>query len=121
MSEKQAKPVHRMQKVCLKRNIFCWDGENLILTVFFSANLGGVYSLFVGMSVLSFIEIFYFFTVRFYKNYRQTKENETRLFTVKPNFLTKLDVNDLLVMGAPKVLPGSSDSKKTIVMGGFIN
>lgn len=89
-----------------------------------AANLGGVYSLFVGMSVLSFIEIFYFFSVRLYKNYKQVKENENRIFQVKPiKFVDKLKSSEL-IFNLPATIedpPTSGDSKKTIVVTGFIN
>lgn len=48
-----------------------------LLTNFISliANLGGVYSLLIGMSVLSAFELIYFFSVRLYLNYRDTKND----------------------------------------------
>lgn len=48
-----------------------------LLTNFISliANLGGVYSLLIGMSVLSAFEIIYFFSIRLYLNYRDIKND----------------------------------------------
>lgn len=89
----------------------------------FTANLGGVYSLFVGMSVLSFIEILYFFTVRLYKNYKQIKTDESRhIMFVKPKFSNKLKSSDLVftINNGIDKSPGSSESTKTIIMTGFI-
>lgn len=37
---------------------------------FISANLGGIYSLFVGFSAITFFELIYYFGVRFYLNYK---------------------------------------------------
>ncbi|XP_055316922.1 sodium channel protein Nach-like [Sitodiplosis mosellana] len=36
-----------------------------------TANLGGIYSLFIGFSAISFYEIIYYFCVRFYLNYKR--------------------------------------------------
>lgn len=41
----------------------------------FIANCGGLLGLFMGVSILSFVEIIYFFTVRFVKQFHRTKNN----------------------------------------------
>lgn len=61
-----------------------------LLTNFISliANLGGVYSLLIGMSVLSAFEIVYFFSVRLYLNYRDIKND-----VLKPKTLSQRSDN----------------------------
>jgi len=51
-----------------------------LLTNFISliSQLGGVYSLLIGMSILSAIEFLYYFTIRFYVNYRAIKSDDTK-------------------------------------------
>lgn len=39
----------------------------LVLT----ANLGGIYSLFIGFSAITFFEIIYYICIRFYLNYKK--------------------------------------------------
>lgn len=41
----------------------------------FIANCGGLLGLFMGVSILSFVEIIYFFTIRFVKKIRSTKND----------------------------------------------
>lgn len=49
----------------------------------FKALLGGVYSLFIGLSFITFLEIFYFFTIRLWANYRkfQNAKTEVNMFS----------------------------------------
>lgn len=42
----------------------------------FIANCGGLLGLFMGVSILSFVEIIYFFTVRFFKKFRRTRSGQ---------------------------------------------
>lgn len=42
------------------------------------ANLGGVYSLLIGMSVLSLCEVLYFASIRLYVNYTTFKKDELK-------------------------------------------
>lgn len=42
------------------------------------ANLGGVYSLLIGMSVLSLCEVLYFSSIRLYVNYKTIKKDELK-------------------------------------------
>lgn len=42
----------------------------------YAANFGGVYSLFLGMSVTGFLEVLYFLIVRLYANYQIIKDND---------------------------------------------
>lgn len=42
------------------------------------ANLGGVYSLLIGMSVLSLCEVLYFASIRLYVNYKTIKKDELK-------------------------------------------
>lgn len=60
--------------------------------IFLTANLGGVYSLLIGMSVLSVMEVLYFFTIRLYLNYRKFKIEEMKPKT----FSKRLEVFDHL-------------------------
>lgn len=43
------------------------------------ANFGGVYSLFMGVSIVGFLEIPYFITVRLYKNYLIVKTDDKKI------------------------------------------
>lgn len=56
-----------------------------LLTNFISliANLGGVYSLLIGMSILSLLEFFYFFSIRLYMNFKSLKYDEATPKTFK--------------------------------------
>lgn len=45
------------------------------------ANFGGVFSLFIGLSVVSFFEIGIFFTVYLYRNYLQELQNSVKVDT----------------------------------------
>lgn len=86
---------------------------------FFIANLGGVYSLFVGMSVLSFFEIFYFYTVRLYKNYKQEKANELRMRTNKAAIGTnKIKKAPVFSPNTMKIQP---EKGGTVLIGGWID
>lgn len=51
-----------------------------LLTNFISlvSNLGGVYSLLIGMSVLSTMEVLYFSTIRLYENYKMNKAEDAK-------------------------------------------
>lgn len=55
--------------VQLKYNFFTFSVWKLIFPIFFStiANLGGIVSIFLGCSLISVIEIIYFFTLRMLK------------------------------------------------------
>lgn len=46
---------------------------------YFPANFGGVFSLFIGMSVISFFEILIFFTVRLYRNYKDEDRKSSKV------------------------------------------
>ncbi|XP_055527647.1 sodium channel protein Nach [Wyeomyia smithii] len=46
------------------------------------ANLGGVFSLCLGLSVLSLFEIFFYVTFRFYRNYKKLKAEKTNRIIV---------------------------------------
>lgn len=72
-----------------------------LLTNFISliANLGGVYSLLIGMSILSLLEFIYFFSVRFYLNYRSLKFN-----VVKPKtFQQRLEAVNISSLKVPRL------------------
>lgn len=52
----------------------------LLLTIsYLSANFGGVFSLFIGLSVVSFFEIAIFFTVYLYRNYKEELKNSVKV------------------------------------------
>lgn len=62
-------------------------------TTAFIANAGGLFGLFMGASLLSFVELIYFFTLRLFCTKRteakakiQAIKNETRVFTVLPHY-----------------------------------
>lgn len=79
-----------------------------LLTNFISliSNLGGVYSLLIGMSILSSIEFFYFFTIRFYLNYRSVKTED-----MKPKALSqRLDKVTISTLKVPRLDTAKSDS-----------
>lgn len=56
-----------------------WDGflgspgketiENKIYAMFYTASFGGIFGLCLGGSLISFIEIFYYFSLKLYANY----------------------------------------------------
>lgn len=46
-----------------------------------AGNFGGVFSLFIGLSVLSFIEIGMYFTVYLYRNYKEELANSVKVDT----------------------------------------
>lgn len=46
---------------------------------YYLANFGGVYSLFMGVSIVGFLEIPYFITVRLYKNYLIVKTDDKKI------------------------------------------
>lgn len=50
---------------------------------FFTAGLGGIYSLFIGMSVITFFEIVYFFTIRLWATYTELKEADQTVDTFR--------------------------------------
>lgn len=79
-----------------------------LLTNFISliANLGGVYSLLVGMSVLTAFEILYFFTVRLYLNYRDLKTEEAKPRT----FSERMDNVNISTLKVPRLDTAKSDS-----------
>lgn len=63
------------------------------------ANLGGVYSLLIGMSVLSLCEVIYFALIRLYVNYNTFKK-----VVLKPKtFLQRLETFDKLRIPTIKV------------------
>lgn len=72
-----------------------------LLTNFISliSNLGGVYSLLIGMSVLSTIEILYFFTIRLSDNYRSLKTDELKPKT----FSQRLDSVNISTLKVPRL------------------
>lgn len=72
-----------------------------LLTNFISliSNLGGVYSLLIGMSILSAIEIFYFSTIRFYSNYRKLKTEDLKPKT----FSQRLDTVNISTLKVPRL------------------
>lgn len=95
-----------------------------------SANLGGVYSLFIGMSVLSFIEIFYFFTVRLYKHYKDVQGRELRRQEMLKNggHVVKKKIkygesfyHDACILPDKRKKVESAASDETLIVRGFIN
>lgn len=83
------KQVYKATRKDLTTNIlaltgWCWIALlrqlESISSVFIAANLGGIYSLFIGFSAITFFEIIYYFGVRFYMTYRQlsTGRNSAR-------------------------------------------
>ncbi|XP_063706173.1 sodium channel protein Nach-like [Culicoides brevitarsis] len=104
--------------------------SNIILLV---SNLGGVYSLFVGMSVLSFCEILYFATIRLYKKYKLVKQNE---MFMRQNLKPAATVEHIKVVTPPVQIETIKPFKRphfsggggvlpstgtTPVMGGFLH
>lgn len=69
-----------------------------MLTNFISlvSNLGGVYSLLIGMSVLSTIELFYFYTIRLFENYKMNKAEDSKPKTFSQR-LEKVTITHLKV------------------------
>lgn len=69
-----------------------------MLTNFISlvSSLGGVYSLLIGMSVLSAIELFYFFSIRLYENYKMFKFEDSKPKTFSQR-LEKITITHLKV------------------------
>ena len=78
-----------------------------LLTNFISliSNLGGVYALLIGMSILSTFEIFYFPTVRLYLNYKKIKEEDSKPKT----FTQRLEKVNISVMKVPRLDTAKSD------------
>lgn len=78
-----------------------------LLTNFISliSNLGGVYALLIGMSILSTIEIFYFPTIRLYMNYKKIKEEDLKPKT----FSQRLEKVNISVMKVPRLDTAKSD------------
>lgn len=78
-----------------------------LLTNFISliSNLGGVYALLIGMSILSTFEIFYFPTVRLYLNYKKLKEEDSKPKT----FTQRLQKVNISVMKVPRLDTAKSD------------
>lgn len=72
-----------------------------LLTNFISliSNLGGVYSLLIGMSIISGLEFFYFFTVRLYANYRNEKTEDMKPKT----FSQRLDNLNISTLKMPRL------------------
>ena len=62
-------------------------------------DLGGVYSLLVGMSILSAIEIFYFFSIRLFANYRDFKNEDMKPKT----FSQRLDNVTISTLKVPRL------------------
>lgn len=101
-----------------------------------------MYSLFLGVSVLSFIEVLYFFTVRLYKHYRDANIREKRRQEMTENGVLavkkkKIKYGEAFHVGGDngeekqrsgtvgihqikEKATGTTDSGKTIIMGGFM-
>lgn len=71
------------------RYIFHTTHKHLTLTFLFhlpycnTANLGGLYSLFVGFSALTFFEIIHHYTIRFYANYKNAVSKRRQIVSVQ--------------------------------------
>jgi amiloride-sensitive sodium channel len=72
-----------------------------LLTNFISliSNLGGVYSLLIGMSILSAFEVIYFFSIRLYANYREIKTEDMKPKT----FSQRLDTVTISHLKVPRL------------------
>lgn len=92
-----------------------------LLTNFISliSNLGGVYSLLIGMSIISTVEIFYFFSIRLFVNYRQIKQEDMKPKT----FSQRLDNLQVPSMKIPRLdtakSSGSDGSMRMTAMSHF--
>lgn len=73
---------------------------------FVSANLGGIYSLFVGFSALTLVEIIYYGCIRFYLNYRKSTASEKIQSTKKP-----INQRKLRPVGAREIIRNYSFQK----------
>ncbi|KAG5667100.1 hypothetical protein PVAND_015099 [Polypedilum vanderplanki] len=69
------------------------------------SQLGGVYSLLIGMSVLSLIECIYFPTVRLYLNYKKIKFDDTQ----PKNYSQRLDKVTISSLNVPRLDTAKSD------------
>jgi hypothetical protein len=69
------------------------------------SQLGGVYSLLVGMSVLSAFECIYFPTVRLYLNYKQIKLEDSQ----PKNYMQRLDNVTISMLQVPRLDTAKSD------------
>lgn len=69
-----------------------------LLTNFISliSNLGGVYSLLIGSSIISAIEVIYFFSIRLYANYVDVKTEDMKPKTFSQR-LANVNVSTLKV------------------------
>ncbi|CAG9810650.1 unnamed protein product, partial [Chironomus riparius] len=78
-----------------------------LLTNFISliSNLGGVYSLLVGMSIISAYECIYFPTARLYLNYKKIKNEDNKPKT----FLQRLEKVNINVIKVPRLDTAKSD------------
>jgi hypothetical protein len=69
------------------------------------SSLGGVYSLMVGMSVLSLFECIYFPTVRLYLNYKKIKLEDSQ----PKNYSQRLDKVTISLLNVPRLDTAKSD------------
>jgi hypothetical protein len=81
-----------------------------LLTNFISliSSLGGVYSLLIGMSIISCLEVFYFSTLRLYMNYKKFKEEDSKPKNYSQR-LEKVNVN-VNVIKIPRLDTAKSDA-----------
>lgn len=64
---------------------------------FVSANLGGIYSLFIGFSALTLFEIIYYGCIRFYLNYRKsTAAERTTNASINQGKLKAVDAREII-------------------------
>lgn len=65
----------------------------------FSAGLGGIYSLFIGMSVITFFEVLFFSTVRLREAYLQNKRDSLpiriRVYGKRAARPTRMDIGQM--------------------------
>lgn len=78
-----------------------------LLTNFISliSNLGGVYSLLIGMSLLSAFEVFYFFSIRLHANYRAIKTEDMKPKT----FSQRIETVNISTLKVPRLDTAKSD------------
>lgn len=69
------------------------------------SQLGGVYSLLMGMSIIGLVEVIYFLTIRLHRNYRNIKDEDNKPKTFSQR-LDKVTINTIKV---PRLDTAKSD------------